>query len=215
MVLIEIFISTVVHFMFDVAKGLFCNLQRPSLEDAETLLEWVQDPYLQEKVFGMEPELDQAQEIVQKWIEENTELFGADNLVLIARHVKKDIPIGLVMLKNIDWRNRCVDIHYLIADKAHRDGPYGPEMVLTALVYIFHTLNFHKVYGYVYSNNLSSLNMANFAAKEEGILKNYSYANDQWLNYHLYSITGQNFKDFLDENKTKLLRHHFKKGYIH
>jgi len=215
MVHTEIFISTEVSSMFNVAKGLFCNLQRPSLEDAEVLLEWVQDPYLQEKVFGMEPELQQAQEIVQKWLEENTELFGAENLVLIARHVKKDIPIGLVMLKNIDWRNRCVDIHYLIADETYRDGPYGPEMVLTALVYIFHTLNFHKVYGYVYNNNLSSLNMANFAAKEEGILKNYSYADNQWLDYHLYSITEEDFKAFLEKNKTRFLRHHFKKGFIH
>ena len=201
--------------MFDVAKGLFCNLQRPSIEDAETLLEWVQNPYLQEKVFGMEPELQEAQEIVQKWIEENTELFGADNVVLISRHIKKDIPIGLVMLKNIDWKNRSVDIHYLIADKNYRDGPYGPEMVLTALVYIFQTLNFHKVYGYVYNNNLSSLKMANFAAKEEGILKNYSYSNSRWLDYHLYSINKDDFKKFLNDNKNKLLRHHFKKGFIH
>jgi len=87
-------------------------------------------------------------------------------------------------------------------------------MVLTALVYIFHTLNFHKVYGYVYNNNLPSLNMANFAAKEEGILKNYTYANDEWLDYHLYSITQEDFRQFLEENKKKFLRHHFKKGYI-
>jgi len=201
--------------MFDVAKGLFCNLQRPSIEDADILLEWVQNPYLQEKVFGMEPVLQEAQEIVQKWIEENTELFGADNLILISRHIKKDIPIGLVMLKNIDWKNRSVDIHYLIADKAYREGPYGPEMVLTALVYIFQTLNFHKVYGYVYNNNLSSLKMANFAAKEEGVLKNYSYSNEGWLDYHLYSINKDDFRVFLNKNKNKLLRHHFKKGLIH
>lgn len=201
--------------MLNVAKGLFCNLQRPSIEDAEVLLEWLQDPFLQNKVFGIEPELEQAQEVVQKWIEENTELFGTENLVLIARHTKTNVPLGLILLKNIDWRNRNVDIHYLIADKKYRDGPYGPEMVLTALVFLFHTLNFHKVYGYVYSNNLSSLNMANFAAKEEGILKNYSYINGKWLDYHLYSINQQDFREFLDMNKTRFLRHHFKKGYIH
>jgi len=200
--------------MFNVAKGLFCNLQRPSIEDADILLEWLRDPYLQDKVFGMEPELHEAQQIVQKWIEENTELFGADNLVLLARHIKSNIPIGLVILKNIDWRNRCVDIHYLIADKTYRNGPYGPEMVLTALVYIFQTLNFHKVYGYAYNNNLASLKMANFAAKEEGVLTQHTYVNNEWLNYHLYSINQQDFKSFLDKNKTIFLRHHFKKGYI-
>lgn len=201
--------------MINVAKGLFCNLQRPSIEDSKILIAWLQDPYLQDTVFGIEPELEQAQEIVQRWIEENTKLFGADNLILIARHIKKDIPIGLVMLKNIDWRNRNVDIHYLIADEKYRDGPYGPEMVLTALVYLFHTLNFHKVYGYVYNNNVPSLNMATFAAKEEGILKNYTYVDGEWLNYHLYSINQQDFREFLNKNKTRFLRHHFNKGYIH
>lgn len=200
--------------MFNVARGLFCNLQRPSIEDADILLKWLQDPFLQNKVFGVEPQFNQAQEIVQKWIEGNTELFGADDLILIGRHVKKDIPIGLVMLKNIDWRNRNVDLHYLIADKAYRDGPYGPEMILTTLVFLFQTLNFHKVYGYVYNNNLSSLNIVNFAAKEEGILKNYSYTNNEWLDYHLYSINQENFKEFIDNNKDRLLRHHFKKGLI-
>lgn len=205
----------VAPFMFNVATGLFCYLQRPSIEDADTLLEWLQDPLLQDKVFGMEPDLQQAQETVQHWIEENAELFGAENIVLIAKHSKKDIPIGLVMLKNIDWRNRSLDIHYLIANEAHRNGPYGPEMVLTTLVYIFQSLNFHKVYGYVYNNNLASLNMANFAAKEEGILKNYTYVNNNWLDYHLYSINQQDFKVFLDKNKNTFLRHHFKKGLIH
>lgn len=211
----KIYTSTEAHFMFDIAKGLFCKLQRPSIEDADVLLKWVQDPFLQEKIFGIEPEYQQAQKLVQKWIEENTELFGADNLILIARHIKNDIPIGLVMLKNIDWKNRNLDIHYLIADKDRREGPYGPEMVLTALVHIFHTLNFDKVYGYVYNNNLSSLNMANFAAKEEGILKNYSFVDNEWLDYHLFSITQQDFKSFLEKNKSTFLRHHFKKGLIH
>lgn len=209
------FTSTEANSMFNVAKGLFCNLQRPSLDDVDTLLKWVQDPYLQERVFGIDPEFDNPQEIVQKWLEENTELFSAENLVLMGYHKKKNIPIGLVMLKNIDWRNRCIDIHYLIADKNYRDGPYGPEMVLTALVYIFHTLNFHKVYGYVYSNNLSSMNMADFAAKEEGVLKNYSYVDNQWLDYHLYSVTNQDFNEFIDKNRNTLLRHHFKKGFIY
>lgn len=200
--------------MFNVAKGLFCNLQRPSIEDYDTLVSWLNDPFLKDSFFGISSEDAAAEEMAKFWIEENTILFGSENLVLIAKHAKTDQAIGLLLFKNIDWKNKTIDMHYMIANQEKRDGPYGPEMVLTALVYLFHTLNFRKVHGYVYNNNNSSMSIASFAGREEGILKNYTYHDGQWLDYHLYALNQNEFQCFLNKHKTKMLRHHFKKGFI-
>ena len=200
--------------MFNVAKGLLCNLQRPSISDYETLVHWLNDPHLQNNVFGLDQGSSEAGAIAQGWIEENTALFSAETIVLIAKHQTTDAPLGLLLFKNIDWLNRTVDIHYLIGDSKNRSGPYGPDMVMAGLLYLFHTLNFRKVHGYVYHNNKPSIGIASFAGRLEGTLKNYTYDGSNWLDYHLYAITDTDFQAFLLSQKNKVLRHHYKKGLI-
>ena len=84
--------------MIAVSQGLFCYLQRPDLEDQSVITRWLNDPFLRETVFDPGNFIGDPDEQEQAWIEGNAELFGADNLVLIAKRNKDDVPLGLFIL---------------------------------------------------------------------------------------------------------------------
>lgn len=200
--------------VFDLARGIFCRLQRPNIEDHETLVRWLNDPYLATTVFDDANYVGTAEDQAKFWIEHNAEVYGASELTLIARSMKDNAPVGLLLLKNVDWRSRTADIHYLVGEAKFRNTAYGPELALLSMLWAFNTLNFHKIYGYVMSDNTASQNLASFGGTQESVVKNYIETDTGWLDYHLYSLSAADFRNFLEKNKNGVLRRHFQRQLI-
>lgn len=200
--------------MFDIARGIACRLQRPNIADHSTLVRWLEDPFLGTTVFDEANFMGDSQEQAKFWIEHNAEVYGASEIALIARRLRGNEPVGLLLLKSIDWRSRTADLHFLVGEEKYRNSIYGPEITLLGLLWAFNSLNFHKLYGYILASNKASQNLAGFGGVEEGILKNYFETEDGWNDYHLYSLTSEEFRTFLQDNKTGVLRRHFQNKII-
>ena len=198
--------------MFDLIQGIYCNLQRPNEDDYDTMVRWMKDPFLNTTVFDESSFEGGAKQQARVWIDGNAEVFGAEDLVVMARSAKTGQSIGLVLLKNIDWKSRTADIHYLVGEAEFRHNRYGPEIALLGLKLAFHFLNLHKIYGYVLSTNDNSRSLADFGALEEGVLAHYLQTDHGWADYHLFSLRGPDFQGFLDRHRDGVLRRYYRKG---
>lgn len=200
--------------MFDSVRGIYCALRRPNLEDLETIARWLDDPYLNSTVFDSTSFVNDAQDQAMAWLEENSAVYGGDNLLGLAYSVKSHKPIGMVWFNNIDWKSRTADLRYLVGEDQYRNSLFGPEIVLLSLQMAFNVMNLHKVYGYVLSGNDDSIRLAEFGGIKEGVLKNYVPVGDGWNDYHLYAMFADDFRAFLQQHKDGVLRRHFKNGLI-
>lgn len=200
--------------VFDIVRGLYCNLRRPNLEDKATLVRWMKDPYLNSTVFDDQSFVGGASRQATHWIKENTKVYGAESLLALAYTVKGKHPIGFVLLTNIDWKSRNADLRYLVGDAKYRQSLFGPEIALLSLQLAFHVLNLHKTYAYVLSGNKDSLGLAAFGGREEGILKHYVPTQDGWNDYHLYCMFDSDFQTFLKDHRDGVLRRHYSAGLL-
>ncbi|CZF83015.1 hypothetical protein GCE9029_03580 [Grimontia celer] len=198
--------------MFDSVRGIYCALRRPNLEDLDTIVRWLDDPYLNSTVFDSSSFVNGAKDQAMTWLEENAAVYGGDNLLGLVCSVKSGKPIGMVWFNNIDWKSRTADLRYLVGEEEYRTSVFGPEIALLSLQMAFNVMNLHKVYGYVLSGNNDSISLADFGGRKEGVLKNYVRAGDGWNDYHLYAMFSEDFRAFLQEHKEGVLRRHFKKG---
>lgn len=200
--------------MFDSVRGLYCTLRRPDIEDLAIMTAWMKDPHLNESVFDQTAFSGGAKKQARAWIQSNTEVYGSDVLVLIADNLKNSEPIGLVIFSNIDWRSRTAEIRYLIGEQQQRNSLFGPEMTFLGLLLVFNTLNFHKIYGNVAETNADSVSLASFGGRTEGKLESYIRYEDETFNYLLMGIFASEFREFVQANKERLLRRHFRAGLL-
>ncbi len=200
--------------MFDSIRGIYTLLRRPNIEDIDVMARWMNDAYLNSTVFDQASFAGGAEQQAMNWLEENAAVYGGDNLVLLACAMNSGQPIGMVWFSNIDWRSRTADLRYLVGEPEYRTSLFGPEIALLSLQLAFHTLNLHKLYGYVLSSNVDSIKLADFGAVKEGILEHYLYTGGSWNDYHMYAMFSEGFQRFLEENRQGVLRRHYRAGLI-
>lgn len=201
--------------MFDNARGIYCTLRRPNVNDVKTMVRWLEDPYLATTVFDQGSfEGGNAKKQVHEWIQANSNVYGSDSLTLITEAIKENEPIGMVIFSNIDWRSRTAELRYLIGEEKYRSNLYGPETVLLSLQHAFNTLNFHKLYGNVSDSNRDSLEIVKFGGRTEGKLEGYLQDDETSHDYWLFGLFADDFRKFIEENREGMLRRHIRAGLI-
>jgi RimJ/RimL family protein N-acetyltransferase len=200
--------------VFDIVRGIYCSLRRPNLDDIDTMVRWMSDPFLTRTVFDSASFEGGAEQQAMSWIEANAAVYGGDSLVALVCTRSSGAPIGMVLLANIDWKSRTADLRYLIGEAKYRNSVFGPEMVLLGLQLAFDGLNLRKLYGYILSGNTESLRLAEFGGESEGVLKNYLRTSQGWNDYHMFAMFQTDFRALLERHRTGVLRRHFSLGLI-
>jgi RimJ/RimL family protein N-acetyltransferase len=103
------------------------------------------------------------------------------------------ITIGLVYAYKINHidKHSCICI-YLLPE--HTAKGFGAEAGVLFCNYLFQTYGFRKIYAEILGYNLQSLKIAQQSGfNEEAILKDYYWYNDRYWDFHIYSITHQEF----------------------
>lgn len=120
--------------------------------------------------------------------------------------IKGGATIGMIMLTEIDWKNRTAVLGQKTLAKAEdrvKDDVYNAMMGF--LNYAFNELDLQCVYGTVLEYNLLSRKLARRCGlKEEGVLRNRIFKNGKRHNLIANSITREDFEEVYQKYKDSL-----------
>jgi len=172
-------------------KGRMVRLRKVQIDDLSCILKWRQDPELSRyyDVLPINIPLEVEQEL-------RNNLKNSTRLDYIVETYKGAV-IGMIYLKNISWKNRNAELHTMVGERSKRHILFGAEAELLLLLYAFHQLNMHKIYGRVieYANEAKSL-IGEAGFEKEAVLKQYVYQRGRYWDVYIYGIINQEFERF-------------------
>ncbi len=96
--------------------------------------------------------------------------------------------VGNVGLHHIDWIHSSAELGIVIGDKSARGKGYGRQCWKLITDYGFETLNLHRVYATILSENVASRKCAEAAGfKKEGEISEAFYKNGKYHNAAYYN----------------------------
>ncbi|MBI5004716.1 MAG: GNAT family N-acetyltransferase [Candidatus Lloydbacteria bacterium] len=137
-------------------KGKKVNL-RPlrKATDFESCLRWINDCEVNQYLATYLPMSEQKEE---EWFDKTSK--SSDNIVFaieVSDVLNGGMPIGLIGLHNINWKDRTAVTGAVIGEKEYWNQGYGTDAKMLILEYAFNTLNLHKICSSVVEFNKRSL----------------------------------------------------------
>lgn len=153
--------------------------------DLEIIREMMNDPEIENMTGGYSFPISGYQQ--KKWFEN---LSNSDKELRTIIETKEHGAIGLVMLTDIDWKNRTAQSHSKIAtSKNSRGKGYGTKASKALVKYAFEELNLNLIYSQILSYNLASQRTREKCGfKKDGILRNRVYKNGTYHDVVVWSI---------------------------
>jgi len=173
--------------MIYIYKDIF--LRAIEENDLELLKEMINDPLIEIMTGGYSYPVSSLQQRI--WYE--NVLVDNDDLRLIIE-TKNDGAVGIVMLTNIDWKNRTAEFHSKIKTTGNLRGKGLGTMATTAIVkYGFDHLNLKLIYSTIIEyNNASQRVKEKCGFVKDGVLRNRIFKNGEYHNVTIWSIqTGE------------------------
>lgn len=162
--------------------------------DLELLKEMINDPETENMTGGYSYPVSSYQQ--RKWFEG---LYNRQHELRLIIDTEQHGPIGLVMLTNIDWKNRSAQTHSKITSRNDLRGKgYGTKASRALVEYAFQQLNLHCLYSHTLDYNVASQRVRQKCGfKKEGILRQRIYKNGEYHDVVVWSI----LRDEFEENK--------------
>lgn len=153
--------------------------------DLEMIREMINDPEIENMTGGHSFPISEHQQ--NKWFEN---LPNNDKELRTVIEAEPYGAIGIVMLSDIDWKNRTAQFHSKIAtSKEIRGKGYGTKATKALIKYAFEQLNLNLVYSYIIEYNIASQRVKEkIGFKKDGILRNRIYKNGSYHNLTAWSI---------------------------
>lgn len=168
-------------------KGERIQLRAIELRDAEVLRELINDPDIETSVAGWSfpvSEFDQLQ-----WIKN----LGSDKSTMrtMIEVIDSKMPIGTVILSDIDFKNGHAEIHIKLLKQSQKQG-FGKEALNLTCEYAFKQLRLNCIYASVNEDNIASKSLFQTAGfSVEGLLRDRSFKNGKYINTISLSRIGE------------------------
>ncbi|GAB4139954.1 MAG: GNAT family protein [Bacteroidia bacterium] len=162
------------------------GLRPISLSDSgEEYLSWMNDS---EVTKGLESgAFPTTKEALDDFLKSVTVSKNNVMLAIIDRESGKHI--GNIKLGNINWVHRHAELGILIGNKNFWGKGHGTEACRLVVEYAFSTLNLHKVWLAVFSNNPGAYHIyKKLGFVEEGRLRDHVFADGQYFDKILMSV---------------------------
>ncbi len=164
------------------------NLRAVEEKDLEQLRQWRNHPEMMPYHFSHLPVSQIGQ---RRWYESCTS--DTKNVVLIVED-KEHTPIGYTLLKDIDHKNRSVEIGIHL-DPAFQGRGYGKDAFLTLMRYCFQELNIHRICLQVFAFNEKAIRLyERLGFREEGRLRDAYFTQNRYYDIVLLSILENEFE---------------------
>ena len=154
-------------------------------EDLELIREMFNDPIVENMTGGGDFPVSRYHQ--RKWFES---LETKSNEIRLVIDTEEHGAIGLVMLTNIDYKNRSAEFHSKIATSKNLRGlGYGTKATQALIDYGFSQLNLHCIYSKIIEYNIASQRVKEKCGfVKDGILRSRIYKNGQYYNLVEWSI---------------------------
>lgn len=156
------------YFIKTDTIGLRCIKE----EDREALLFWYNDSRIREKIGGIAPfNRNDFQEICHSY----SEINPANIWFAVC---EDDKIIGIAGLHNIKYVQRNAELAILIGEREEQRKGKGSMILKLVEDYAFGILNLHRLYAYVYGDNIQALHFFEKGSwQREGVLREASFWN--------------------------------------
>lgn len=160
--------------------------------DLELLKEMINDPEIENMTRGYSYPVSTYQQ--RKWFES---LSNRQNELRLIIDTEEHGAIGVVMLTDIDWKNRTAQTHSKITSRNNLRGKgYGTKASKALVKYAFEELNLHCLYSHTIDYNIASQRVREKCGfKKEGVLRERVYKNGKYHNVIVWSILKGEFNE--------------------
>ncbi|WP_082235284.1 GNAT family N-acetyltransferase [Halobacillus massiliensis] len=166
------------------------HLRKVMESDAETYYSWINNLEVMENT---SPELDVYTLNETEQFIKNIACSDKSKSYMIELN-ENSMPIGIVSLVNIDYKNRNAECIIDIGNQNYWGSGYGSEAMGLLLNYGFKELNLHKIYLRVFSFNERAINLyEKLGFDKEGELKEHLFRNGEWHGITCLAIFQTNF----------------------
>lgn len=154
------------------------RLRKMTKEDTELYHKWRNDI---EVMQSTNPSLDVYPKEATKEFVDTVILNSPHSKSYIIMEKDNEIPIGIVSLINIDYKNRNAECIIDIGEKEYWGQGYGSEGLKLLLDFAFYEMNLHRVSLKVFSFNDRAIRLYNrIGFQEEGKSRQSLFRNGNW-----------------------------------
>ena len=158
-------------------------LETLSEDHLETLLQWRNNPdnqlaYREYRVLTMEDQYRWFKQIMS----DNTSCH------FVIKPYELDEIIGTVSLTHIHPAYNSAEFGIIIADNNFRGSGYGLDSLQTIIKYGFEELNLNRIWCEVFQNNQAINLYTKLGFKQEGVIRQSVYKNNQYLDSYILSM---------------------------
>jgi RimJ/RimL family protein N-acetyltransferase len=149
------------------------------MNDAETMLYW-----------GRPGNTVSLAEVARQ--EESQAARGNSRKYIV--ETKDATRIGIIDYYDLDWQARSAWVSILIGENAYWGGGFGTDAMRTLLAFLFRQLGLHRVTLTVHeSNERAQRSYEKNAFVREGVLREWAFFDDRWVNGVIMSVLAQEF----------------------
>lgn len=169
-------------------KTYLVAVNRESIEQLRT---WRNNPELR-KYFREHREI--SKEMQERWFTERV-LNNPCQVDFEIHDIDTGKLIGHCGLYYIDWINRNAEFTVYIGDMSYRNGGYGSDALRLLFEYGFSTLNLHRIWAEVYSNNGAIDIYRRLGFKDEGVKRQHHFETWQYLDCYMLGLLQNEWKE--------------------
>jgi len=158
--------------------------------DMELLKDLINDPEIEIMTGGYSFPVSTYQQ--RSWFEK---IQNRNNELRLIVDTKDHGAIGVVMLTDIDWKNRSAQSHSKITSVNNMRGRgYGTKASYALLKYAFEQLNLNCIYSHILEYNQASKRVREkLGFTREGILRDRVYKNGKYHNVEVWSLLSSEY----------------------
>jgi RimJ/RimL family protein N-acetyltransferase len=172
-------------------SGQKVNLRALEPSDYELIWRWMNDT-VSMVYWGRPGNTVSLSEIARQ--EDSQALRGNSRKYMV--ETKDGAAIGIVDYYDLDWQARSAWVSILIGEEDFWGGGYGTDAMRTLLAYLFRQLGLHRITLTTHeSNERAQRSYEKSGFVREGILRDWAYFNDRWVNGVLMSVLDREFVD--------------------
>lgn len=163
-------------------------LRAIEFEDCNILKKMFNDPEMENSVVGWCLPLSSYSN--EEWFKKHNSDSNSFRLII---ENESNIPIGVLSVVGIDWKNRTASYGIKLIKEYQKNG-YGYDSLTAILRYLFEELNLHRIETSILSYNLASIKLIEkCGGLFEGIKREAVYKNGNYQDIKIYGILKKDY----------------------
>jgi len=184
------------------------SIRRFEKRDITNKVSWINDPL--NNAF-LHYDLPLEVEKTEAWFERNKDATSRYDAVIEA----DGIPVGLIGLLSIDYKNQKAEYYVLLGERAYLGKGIAGRATVQLLKYAFEDMLLNRVYLYTETENASAVKLyERIGFKREGIIKDDLFNKGRYIDRYIYGITKRDFYHQLNTPIHSVIINHANNLYI-